>query len=290
MKRIGESELILNADGTIFHLHLKPQDIAHTIILVGDPARVDMVSDFFDTIEVKAANREFVTHTGTYNGKRITVTSTGIGTDNCDIVINELDALVNVDLEKRVVKEKHTKLNFIRIGTSGSLQTDLPVDNYIITRKAIGFDGLLNFYANRDSVCDLEFEAAFTKAMNWNPKLAAPYTVDAADELYFKLNEGIREGITIASPGFYGPQGRIIRLETQDNDLNEKIEKFEWKGGRITNYEMESSAIFGLGKLLGHDSVTLCAIIANRMRKEYSKDYKVVVKSLVKLVLDRITK
>ncbi|OFY88216.1 MAG: phosphorylase, partial [Bacteroidetes bacterium RIFOXYA2_FULL_33_7] len=235
------------------------------------------------------ANREFVTHTGTYKGKRITVTSTGIGTDNCDIVINELDALVNIDLEKRVIKEKHTKLNFIRIGTSGALQPDMPVDSYIITKKAIGFDGLLNFYADRDKFCDLEFEKAFTEYVGWNKQLAAPYTVDASEKLYNKLSEGIREGITIASPGFYGPQGRIIRLQTQDNNLNSKIENFDWHGKKITNYEMESSAIFGLGKMLGHDAVTLCAIIANRMRKEYSKDYKIVVKQLIKLVLDRIT-
>ncbi|HBF87562.1 MAG TPA: phosphorylase [Bacteroidales bacterium] len=289
MKQIGESELILNSDGSIFHLHLKPNEISDTIILVGDPGRVDTVSDYFDKIEVKAANREFVTHTGTYKGKRITVTSTGIGTDNCDIVINELDALVNIDLEKRVIKEKHTKLNFIRIGTSGALQPDMPVDSYIITKKAIGFDGLLNFYADRDKFCDLEFEKAFTEYVGWNKQLAAPYTVDASEKLYNKLSEGIREGITIASPGFYGPQGRIIRLQTQDNNLNSKIENFDWHGKKITNYEMESSAIFGLGKMLGHDAVTLCAIIANRMRKEYSKDYKIVVKQLIKLVLDRIT-
>lgn len=289
MKPIEPSELIINNDGSIFHLHLKPEDIADTILLVGDPGRVDTVSDYFSKIEVKAANREFVSHTGLYNGKRISVVSTGIGTDNCDIVINELDALSNIDLKTRTIKDKHRSLNLIRIGTSGALQEDLPVDSYIISKMAIGFDGLLNFYADRNKVSHLEIEEAFKKHTSWNKLLASPYVVEASETLFNKLCKGVRSGMTIAAPGFYGPQGRVLRLQIVDPDINEKIGKFEYDGMKITNYEMESSAIYGLGRMLGHHAVTMCVIIANRMRKEYSKDYKPVVKNLVKVVLDRLT-
>lgn len=289
MKQIEASELILNPDGSIYHLKLRPENIADDIILVGDPGRVEMVSSFFSKVDFKVQNREFVTHTGTYNGKRVSVISTGIGCDNIDIVVNELDALVNIDLEKRIPKDTHHSLNFVRIGTSGALQADIPVDTPVISKITIGFDGLINFYAGRNSVCDLEFENAFVKHTGWNAILPAPYVVHTKGGLFGKLSEGVRTGATIATGGFYGPQGRVLRLPIIDSEINSKIENFEFKGDKIINYEMESSAIYGLSALLGHDAVTLCAIIANRMRKEYSKDYKIFVKKLVQMVLDRLT-
>lgn len=289
MNRIGESELILNPDGTIFHLHLKPENIADTIILVGDQDRVEMVSKYFDNIEFKAQNREFITHTGTYKGKRISAISTGIGTDNIDIVLNELDALVNIDLNERIPKKEHTTLNFIRIGTSGALQGDIPVDTPVISETAIGFDGLLNFYQDRDKVGNEDLEQKFLEHTNWNKRLPTPYFVDSSKSLIEKIGEGMRKGITISAPGFYGPQGRVLRLNIQDPLINEKITAFEFKGRKITNYEMESSAIFGLSKLLGHNSVTVCNIIANRIRKEYSENYKIRVDQLIKTILDRLS-
>ncbi len=290
--KIEESELIINADGSVFHLHLKPGQIADTVILVGDPDRVELVASYFDSVEVKASNREFISCTGTLNGKRISVVSTGIGTDNIDIVVNELDALVNVDFNTREPKSEHTTLNLIRIGTSGSLQENLDVESWLLSEKSIGFDGLLNFYANRNRVTDNAFEAAFTKHMNWNAQLTAPYVVDADDQLVAKLGKhhSIRHGITISAPGFYGPQGRVIRLQLADANINDKISAFQYQGKCITNYEMECSAIYGLSKLLGHRAATVCAIIANRKAGKYSKDYKPVVKDLIVHVLQCITK
>jgi len=288
MERIGESELILNPNGSIFHLHLKPENIADTVILVGDQDRVGMISDFFDNIEFQVRNREFVTHTGTYKGKRISVVSTGIGTDNIDIVVNELDAIVNIDLEKRIPKDTHTTLNLIRIGTSGALQADIPVDTPVASKMSIGFDGLINFYANREKIVNQDMENEFKKFTNWNPILNTPYFVEASDELFNKVCFDMRSGFTIAAPGFYGPQGRILRLKTLDLDLNNKISNFDYNGMKITNFEMESSAIYGLSKLLGHNALTVCNIIANRMRKEYSSDYKIAVKKLVEKVLNRL--
>ncbi|MCW3785371.1 nucleoside phosphorylase [Plebeiibacterium sediminum] len=288
-KRIEESELIINNDGSVFHLHLKPGELAENIILVGDPDRVKVVASYFDEIELEKRNREFVSTTGKYKGKRFSVVATGIGTDNIDIVMNELDALVNVDFETRQVKDQLTTLNLVRIGTSGSLQKDLPVDSCLLSEKAIGFDGLLNFYANRDTVSDIAFENDFKTAVNWNEKLTSPYVVDASSELLDKLsNNNFNTGVTISAPGFYGPQGRIIRLGLVDSDINEKISNFIYENFRITNYEMECSAIYGLSKLLGHRAATVCAIIANRKAGEYSKDYKPVIKTLIKKVLDSL--
>jgi len=285
----GESELIINKDGSIFHLHLLPEDIADNIILVGDPGRVEVVASFFERIELKKQNREFCTITGAYNGKRISVISTGIGTDNIDIVVNELDAIANIDLKTRTRKEGHKTLNLIRIGTSGALQTNIPVDSFLMSKRSIGFDGLLNFYANRNLVADVDFEEAFKKHVNWNHLLPSPYVVDASEDLIKKLDgPGIHKGITISAPGFYGPQGRQLRLPILDQQINDKIEAFDFDGQKITNYEMESSAIYGLSKLLGHNAITLCAIIANRPLREYSKDYKPVIKELIKTVLDKI--
>jgi uridine phosphorylase len=289
MKKIAPSELIINPDGSIFHLHLKPGQIAGDIILVGDPGRVQMIADFFDKIEFKVQNREFVTVTGLYKGKRMTVLSTGIGTDNIDIVINELDALMNIDLVTREIKAEITSLNFIRIGTSGGLQGDIPVDAFLISRKAIGFDGLMNFYARREEFADLQFEEAFKLYTNWNPLLASPYVVNCDLELYNKIaDEEFISGITISAPGFYGPQGRELRLGIVDKYINDKIESFRFKGMKITNYEMECSAIYGLSKLLGHQALTVCIIIANRINHNSSTDYQPVMKRLVKKVLDRL--
>ena len=290
MERIGDSELILNKDKSIFHLHLKEENIADDIILVGDPGRVKTVSKMFDEIIFTAENREFVTHTGFYNGKKVTVISTGIGTDNIDIVVNELDAIVNIDLETRTVKKEHRTLNLIRIGTSGGLQADVGVDSFLMSKKAIGFDGLLNFYKERNNVSDLAFEEDFKQYTGWNKLLTSPYVVDASEMLLEKIGEGVKKGVTISAPGFYGPQGRQLRLEIIDKELNNKIEKFEFNNLKITNYEMECSAIYGLSKMLGHNALTVCAIIANRVKKEYSEDYHPVVKNLIKLVLDRLTK
>jgi uridine phosphorylase len=288
MQQIGESELIINPDGSIFHLHLKPGDIADTIILVGDQDRVDMVSSFFESIELKVQNREFKTHTGIYKGKRITALSTGIGTDNIDIVVNELDAITNIDLETRTIKEEKKVLNFIRIGTSGALQGDIPVDTPVISKMAIGFDGLLNFYANRENITNDNIEQAFLNHTKWNDKLPKPYFIEGSDNLLNKVGFDMRKGLTISAPGFYGPQGRVLRLPLIDKNLNDKISDFEFDSDKITNFEMESSAIYGLSKHLGHNSITVCNIIANRIRKEYSSNYKVAVKQLVKTVLDRL--
>jgi len=291
MRKIEASELIINNDGSVFHLHLKPGEIAENIIFVGDPGRVEIVASFFDEIELKRSNREFVSCTGKYNGKRITVVATGIGTDNIDIVVNELDALVNIDFETRTVKPEKTSLNFVRIGTSGSLQRDLPVDTWLLSGKGIGFDGLLNFYANRDSVCDLDFETNFKQSLNWNPQLTSPYVIDASDDLLSKLHgQEVVKGITISAPGFYGPQGRVLRLDLADPDINDKITNFRYKDLRITNYEMECSAIYGLSALLGHNAATVCVIIANRLAGTASKNYKPVMKQLIKYVLNKLTK
>lgn len=289
MNKIGESELILNKDQSIFHLHLKPEHISDTILLVGDQDRVDMISSLFEKVEFKIQNREFKTHTGYFNGKRISVISTGIGTDNIDIVVNELDAICNIDLEKRIIKEEKKILNLIRIGTSGALQADLPVDTPVITHKSIGFDGLLNFYKDRDSISDLDAENAFIAHTGWNSKLAIPYFVEASEELINKIGKDMVKGFTISAPGFYGPQGRVLRLPLRDSNLNEKISAFSYKGMKINNFEMESSAIYGLSKLLGHNALTVCNIIANRIRKEYSPDYKKGIKELILKVLNRLT-
>lgn len=289
MNRIEPSELILNPDGSIFHLHLQPEHVSDTIILVGDPDRVKLISGFFDSIEVNIRNREFLTHTGSCKNKRLTVISTGIGTDNIDIVINELDALVNIDLKKRIPREKTTSLNLIRIGTSGAIQKDIPIGSFLLTKTAIGFDGLLNFYANRTKISDLKFEQSFTNFVNWQAGFPSPYVVKADEYLLTKLKgDKIIEGVTISAPGFYGPQGRVIRLHTAMPDLNRKIVEFEYGGEKITNYEMESSAIYGLAKLLGHRAVAICAIIANRASKEFSSNYKPIIKDLIEYTLDRI--
>lgn len=288
-KYFAESELLINADGSVFHLHLKPEQLADKVILVGDPGRVATVAAHFDNKECEVENREFKSITGTYKGKRITVLSTGIGCDNIDIVINELDALANINFNTREENEKHRQLTLARIGTCGGLQPNTPVGSFIASVKSIGFDGLLNFYAGRNDVCDLEFEEAFRKHMNWNPQLAAPYVIDADAELIERIaGTDMVRGVTIACGGFFGPQGRELRIPLADPKQNEKVEAFEHAGLRITNFEMESSAVAGLGRLLGHKAMTCCMVIANRLAKEANTGYKSSIDDLIRLVLERI--
>ena len=288
-QQILESELIINPDGSIFHLHLCPEQLSNDIILVGDPGRVKTVASFFDSTECDVENREFKTITGCYKGKRISVVSTGIGTDNIDIVVNELDALVNIDLKTRTIKDKLTSLNIVRIGTSGGLQTNVPVGTYVIAEKSIGFDGVLNYYARRNEICDLDFEKNFVEYTRYDKSHAAPYVVDADAELVARIgqNDMVR-GVTIAANGFYGPQGRVLRLPLNDPELNRKISMFEYKGYKVTNYEMESSAIAGLSKLMGHKAMTVCSIIANRITGNSSTGYKGSIENLIETVLWRI--
>lgn len=290
-RRFAESELIINSDGSVFHLHLKPEQLADKVILVGDPGRVETVAKYFDNIECEVSNREFRTITGTYQGKRISVQSTGIGCDNIDIVVNELDALANIDFTTREEKDKHRQLSIVRIGTCGGLQTFTPVGTFICSEISIGFDGLLNFYNGRDEVCDLPMEEAFKKHMNWNQRLGAPYFIHNDEELLdriFHPEKGMVKGVTIACGGFYGPQGRELRIPLADPLQNEKIEKFEYQGKKITNFEMESSAVAGLSKLLGHKALTVCMVIANRKIKEANTGYKTQIEDLIKIVLDNI--
>jgi uridine phosphorylase len=290
-RRFAESELIINSDGSVFHLHLKPEQLADKVILVGDPGRVETVAKYFDKIECEVSNREFRTITGTYHGKRISVQSTGIGCDNIDIVVNELDALANIDFTTREEKDKHRQLSIVRIGTCGGLQTFTPVGTFICSEISIGFDGLLNFYNGRDEVCDLPMEEAFKKHMNWNQRLGAPYFIHNDEELLdriFHPEKGMVKGVTIACGGFYGPQGRELRIPLADPSQNEKIEKFEYQGKKITNFEMESSAVAGLSKLLGHKALTVCMVIANRKIKEANTGYKTQIEDLIKIVLENI--
>lgn len=288
-KTFVPSELIINEDGSIFHLHLTPQQIADKIMLVGDPGRVSLVASYFDEKEFEVESREFKTITGTYKGKRLTVLSTGIGCDNIDIVMNELDALANIDFETRTEKDEHRTLTLVRIGTCGGLQPNTPTGTYIASVKSIGFDGLLNFYAGRNEVCDLSLEEAFKAHMNWSPLLAAPYVIDANAELIDRIAaDDMVRGITIACGGFFGPQGRELRIPLADPKQNEKVESFVYQGLHITNFEMESSALAGLSALLGHKAMTCCMVIANRLAKEVNANYKNSINGLIELVLDRI--
>lgn len=289
MRRFEESELILNQDGSVFHLHIKPEQLAHKVILVGDPGRVSLVASHFTDIEMEVQSREFHSITGKYQGKRITVASTGIGCDNIDIVVNELDALVNIDFATRTEKAEKTSLEIVRIGTCGGLQEYTPVGTFIVSEKSIGFDGLLNFYAGRNEVCNLALEDAFTKHMHWNPQHCAPYVIEADEELTNRIGgDDMVHGITIACGGFYGPQGRQLRIPLADPDQNAKVESFEYEGIHITNFEMESSALAGLSKLLGHKATTCCMVIANRLIKEANTGYKSTIDNLIKEVLERI--
>lgn len=288
MRIIPPSELIINDDGSIFHLHLKPEQIADTIFLVGDPGRVELVASFFESRECEVSNREFNTVTGTYKGKRMTVLSTGIGIGNIDISVTELDALANIDFATRQVKPEFRQLTLVRLGTSGALQPDIKVGEAVFSRTSVGFDGLLNYYKGRNEVCDLEIERAFIEHTGWSELLPKPYFIDADKELFELFADVTREGITIAAPGFYAPQGRWVRLEPADATLNEKIESFEYEGRRITNFEMESSALAGMAALMGHRAATVCTIIAQRIAQDACTDYKPFVKRMIGIALDKL--
>ena len=288
MRTIPSSELIINSDGSIFHLHLKPEQLADIVILVGDPGRVAMISEYFDTKECEVANREFLTVTGTYKGKRMTVMSTGIGIGNIDICVTELDALANIDFESRQVKDNFRQLTLVRLGTSGAIQPDIEVGEVVFARTSLGFDGLISYYEGRDAVCDLDLERAFEEHTAWYSKLPAPYFVDADKELFELFKESTREGITIAAPGFYAPQGRWVRIAPHDKALNQKIESFRFGERRITNFEMEGSALAGLAALLGHRAATICTIIAQRVAKDACTDYQPFVRRMIEMALDKL--
>lgn len=289
MKYFAPSELIINEDGSCFHLHLRPEQLADRVILVGDPGRVDTVAKHFDSKECEVQSREFRTVTGTYKGKRISVQSTGIGCDNIDIVVNELDALANIDFKERTEKPEHRTLTLVRIGTCGGLQPETPLGTFVASVKSIGFDGLLNYYAGRNDVCDLELEKVFRKHMDWSPLKGAPYVSVADHALIDQIaRDDMVRGITIACGGFYGPQGRQVRLAIQDPNQNEKVESFSYDGLKICNFEMESSALAGLSSLLGHRAMTCCMVIANRYAKEMNTAYKNTIDTLIEKVLDRI--
>ncbi len=284
-----QTELITNPDGSIFHLHLLPEDIAEKIIIVGDPGRVEMIGQMLDSVRVRKSNREFSTVTGSYRDSEITVISSGIGTDNIDIVVNELDALANIDLKTGEVNENPRSLTFIRIGTTGALQAGIPAGSVIATGKAVGFDGLIHFYEGYEWFLDHRFADALTEYLEWPDTLAYPYVVDADPSLLESIGADFPRGITISAPGFYGPQGRRLRLEPFDIELNDRITAFQVAGQKITNYEMESSAIYGLSKLLNHKALTLCVVIGNRVTGEFLNDYQPAVKDLARKVLDGLS-
>lgn len=286
---IPASELIINGDGSVFHIHLRPDQLRDNIIMVGDPGRVDMVASFFDEIDYDVHSREFHAIAGRYKGKEILCISHGIGPDNIEIVVTELDALANVDFETRKVKNEHRTLRMVRIGTSGSLQEDIHIGDFVMATKGTGFDGILNFYADRNKVCDLDFENKFVEHTGWNKLWAAPYTVDADAGLIKQIGcDDMIHGYTMAAVGFYAPQGRMVRLPLADPYLNEKIESFRYDGRPVTNFEMESACLQGMAKLLGHKALTVCCIIAERRVTKANTDYKPSVKKLVETVLDRI--
>jgi uridine phosphorylase len=288
MKVIESSELIVNSDGSIFHLHIRPEELADTVILVGDPGRVEMVASLFENREFTRSSREFVAVTGNYKGKRMTILSTGIGTDNIDIVLNELDALANIDLRKRVVREESRKLTILRIGTSGAIQKDIPLGSYVLSDISLGFDGLLNWYGGRDSVCDREMERMFVENTGWPAILPSPYFIHSGRRVVSALADFTIKGITISAPGFYAPQGRVLRLPLAMKNMLPLLESFRYKGNRITNFEMEGSAIAGLSALMGHEAATVCCIIANRYLGESRTDYKELMYKLIENSLDRL--
>lgn len=287
--RIPESELIINADGSAFHIHIKPEELADTVIVFGDPGRVKMFEPLFDSIEAKGQSREFAFATGFYHGKRVTALSHGIGCDNIDIVMTELDALANVDFKTREVKPEHRTLTIVRIGTCGAIQPDIPLGSFILSHISVGCDGLMNWYEGRDEIALLDFEEAFKKAVKWNKHLPDPYFVRGSEKLIKLFEDCTVKGMTVSASGFYGPQGRVVRQGLAMPDMLEDFEKFEYKGYRITNFEMEGSALAGMARKLGHEAITVCAAIAHRYLKDANTDYKPRVNELVKLVLDKLT-
>lgn len=287
--KIPESELIINSDGSIFHLHIRPEQLAEKVILVGDPGRVALLKSLAETVRCEGASREFVWFTGTYHGVEFTALSTGIGTDNIDIVMTELDALANIDFTTREVKKEHTTLTILRVGTCGAIQPDINVGDFVLSHYSIGFDGLLNWYAGRDKVTDQQMEDAFVKHMGWLPTLPAPYIVKNSEKLIKLLEPYTVKGMTISAPGFYGPQGRVVRNRLAMPDMLEKIESFKYGDRRITNFEMEGSALAGLATHLGHEAATLCCVVAQRYNQRAFTDYKTKIIQLLSLVLDTLS-
>ena len=288
-RTIPPSELIINTDSSVFHLHIRPEQLADKVILVGDPARVDAVASRFERIECNVSNREFHTVTGWYGDKRITVQSHGIGSDNIDIVLNELDALANIDFDTRQVKDRLRKLTLVRVGTSGGLQDNTPIGSYVAAERSIGFDGVMYFYSDTEKIRDAAFEAALQDQLEWKIEGLKPYVIPADKTLSDRIcREDILRGVTIAANGFYGPQGRRLRLPLKDEDLNRKIQAFDFNGSRITNYEMESSSLAGLAALMGHEAVTVCCIIAGRKSEKMNTSYQGSIEGLIDLVLERI--
>lgn len=288
MSRIGESELILNPDGSIYHLKLRPSELADNIIVVGDPGRVPSISKYFDRIETERQNREIVTHTGYIGNKRVTVLSTGMGTDNIDIVFNELDALANIDLEQREARPVHKSLNIVRLGTSGALQAGIPVDSVVASTHGIGLDGMLYYYQGLANVMERDITEAFITQTGWPAFFPRPYAVACSPLLLAHFAREFHQGMTATAPGFYGPQGRVLRLATTHPDINGAIGSFNFNGHQIANFEMETSALYGLSKMLGHNALTVCAIVANRVDKTFSKDYHPAIESLIKHVLEKM--
>ena len=289
MRRIAESELIITSRGAIYHLDLRPEELADTVIVVGDPDRVKKVSKHFDKIEYKQQHREFITHTGYIGKKRLSVMSTGIGPDNIDIAINELDALANIDFTTRMVKDEFSKLNIIRFGTSGSLQADIPVDSFVASTHGLGLDNLLNFYAYKKTGDEKAMSDAFVSQTGLDTAITIPYAFSGSEILLKKFGEGFHKGITVTCPGFYGPQGRVLRLGLNSPGLVDRLTHFNFNDHRITNFEMETSAIYGLGRLLGHECLSVNAIVANRVVQEFSKDSTATVKKLIKKALEALT-
>lgn len=289
MQQIAESELIINSRGAIYHLDVRPEELANTIIVVGDPERVKKVSAHFDTIEHKLQHREFITHTGYIGNTRLSCISTGIGPDNIDIVFNELDALANIDFETRMIKEKLTKLNIIRFGTSGSLQADIPVDSFVASTHGLGLDNLLNFYSYQKTTDNKAMADAFIEQTKLDISVTIPYAFSGSEMLLDKFGEGFHKGITVTCPGFFGPQGRVLRLGLSSPGLVEKLTHFNFNNHRITNFEMETSAIYGLGKLMGHECLSINVIIANRVIKEFSKDSEAAVENMIRKALEALT-
>jgi len=287
-EKIPASELILHEDGSVYHLNIKPEQLADTVILVGDPQRVEMISNYFDEVEFKGNNREIVTHTGYLNKKRLTVMSTGMGTDNIDIVLNELDALVNIDLEKKTLKSDHKALKIIRLGTSGGLQPDLPLNAFVLSEYGLGLDGLLNYYKNSEKIVDKNLTSAFIEHANLPGGFPKPYLVESSNNLSGLFGDEFVRGITATAPGFYGPQGRKLRLDVIVPDIIDRLQGFGYQGKRIQNLEMETSALFGLSKLLGHEALTICVAIANRHHRGFNPDYKKAIKKMIELVLEKI--
>lgn len=286
---IEESELVLNKDGSVYHLHLRPEQVAKNIIVAGDPARIALISGFFDKIEHKVQNREFITHTGWFNGEYVTALCTGIGTDNIDIVLNELDALFNIDLKRREMKEEHTSLNIVRIGTSGSLQADIPEDSFVASEWGLGLDNLMHYYRVSKTPDTEDILQHLCKHLNIEGTPISPYLFKASEKLFTQLSNGMFTGITATAPGFYGPQGRILRLQPAFERINEKLNSFTYNNLRITNFEMETSALYGLCSLLGHNACTVCSIVANRFTRRFSKNYQLKMKELIELTLQRLT-